>query len=287
MISSSWVPAWSDTTDGEPQHLFARRRTRRHRIAVAVVVRRRLRGRKAHRAGVEGVVEEAFHLPQLRVAGLVAHGVVAHHDAPQRRMTAEESRIHRDASLVDPIQVVGERLPVPRHALLQRGQRDTFDARHQAREVVHVLVAAGREREAAVAAEHRRDAVQWRGTRRRIPEQLRVVVRVEVDESGRHHQAIGVERAGCNLIDVADLHDASVGDRDVGSAPRCTRAVHDGAVLDEEIDAHGTWSSSGTGWRKSLDAFSHVTLRMSASETCSRPPAARSCVSGHVESACG
>ena len=46
-------------------------------------------------------------------------------------------------------------------------------------------------------------------------------------------------------------------------------------------------SFSGTGWRKSLDAFSHVTLRMSASETPSRPSAARSWVSGHVESACG
>ena len=104
-------------------------------------------------------MEEACHLRQLIVARLVADRVVAHHDAPERGMTAEEPGIDRDAALVDPIEVVAERLPVPGHALLQRGQRDALDARHQPREVVDVLVGCRREREPAVAAEHRRDAV--------------------------------------------------------------------------------------------------------------------------------
>ncbi len=232
-------------------------------------------------------MQQTFHLRHLTVARLAADRVLAHDDAPERGMTTEEPGIHGDAVLLDAIEVVGERLPVPRHTLLQCRQRDAFDPRHQARQVVDVLVAAGREREPAVPAEHGRDAVQRRRARSRVPEQLRVVVRVQVDESRRDDEAVGVDRARRGVVDIADLDDASAHDRDVGAPRRGARPVHHGAVLDEEVESHGSRSSSGTGWRKSLDAFSHVTLRMSASETSTRPSAASSCVSGHVESACG
>ncbi len=193
-------------------------------------------------------MQEPLHLRELRVGRLVPNRVVAHHDMPDRGVTAEEAGIHRDPPLLDTIEVVAEALPVPRHALLQRGQRDAFDPRHQPRQVVDVFVAAGREREAAVAAEHRRDTMQRRRAGSRIPEQLGVVVRVQVDESGRDDEAIGVDRARRRIVDVADLDNAAVANRDVGPARLRTGAVDDGAVPDDDVDiAHGMRSSSGTG----------------------------------------
>ena len=60
---------------------------------------------------------------------------------------------------------------------------------------VAVLGPGRRDREAAVAGDHGRDAVVRRRPQRRIPEHLRVVVRVDVDEAGRDRAARRVELA--------------------------------------------------------------------------------------------
>ena len=86
---------------------------------------------------------------------------------------------------VDAVEVLAEAPPVPRHAFGERGERHALDPRQHAHQVVAVLGSERRDREAAVAADHRRDAVQRRRRQRRVPEHLRVVVRVDVDEAGR------------------------------------------------------------------------------------------------------
>ena len=96
--------------------------------------------------------------------------------------------------------------------------RHALDPGEHAHQVVAVLGAERRDREAAVAADHRRDAVQRRRAQRRVPEHLRVVVRVDVDEAGRDDLAVGVDRARRGLVDVADRDDASVADADVAAA---------------------------------------------------------------------
>ena len=62
----------------------------------------------------------------------------------------------------------------------------------------------GCQREAAVAAEHRGDAVLHRRARGRVPEQLRVVVGVQVDEARRQRLPLGVNGFRGRLIDVTD-----------------------------------------------------------------------------------
>ncbi len=51
-----------------------------------------------------------------------------------------------------------------------------------------------REREAAVAADDARDAVDVARRRRRVPEELRVVVGVRVDEARGDDEPVGVDR---------------------------------------------------------------------------------------------
>ena len=83
----------------------------------------------------------------------------------------------------------------------------------------------------------RRDAVQARRRRGRVPEELRVVVRVRVDEAGRDDEAgrRRPSRSRCSSI-VADLDDAAVADTDVGPAAGRAGAVDDGAAPDHEVE---------------------------------------------------
>ena len=83
--------------------------------------------------------------------------------------------------------------PVPGQARLQRGQRHALDPRHHPRDVVDVLRRHGRQGEAAVAAEHGGHAVQRRRAGVGVPEELGVVVGVQVDEAGGDQHAGGVD----------------------------------------------------------------------------------------------
>ncbi len=75
--------------------------------------------------------------------------------------------------------------------------------------------------------------------------ELRVVVRVDVDESGCDEQPVGVDRARRVLGDRADLGDVAVAYADVGRACGRARAVDDGAALDEQVK-HGPASAYAT-----------------------------------------
>jgi hypothetical protein len=62
---------------------------------------------------------------------------------------------------------------------------------------------------------------------------------VRVDKAWRDDTTIGVYDAGCgSTANLADLGDAAVRDRDIGLIPRCSGAVDDGAVPDQQIIRH-------------------------------------------------
>ena len=193
------------------EHFVVGGPARRDRLAVAVGVRERERGGEPEPARGERVVQQRGDRVELLGRRLVADAVGAHHVAAQRAVADHEPDVERDPA-VERAEVVGERAPVPRHAVLERGERHALDLRHHPAEVVGVVGRDRREREAAVAGDHARDAVQVRRARGRVPEQLRVVVRVRVDDAGRDHEAAGVDRLGRVVGHVADLDDAAVAD---------------------------------------------------------------------------
>ena len=111
------------------------------------------------------------------------------------------------------------------HALFERGERHALDLREHAARVVGVGVVQWCEAEAAVAADHRRDAVNVRRRRERIPEELRVVVRVRVDEAGAHDETGRVEvwcAASASVPAGHDRDDASAAHSDVTCGRRAT-----------------------------------------------------------------
>ena len=122
--------------------------------------------------------------------------------------------------LVDVVEVLGEALPRPREALVQRGAGDVLDALHQFDQPLVIRRAERREADAAVAHHDRGHAVPARRCQLDVPRRLAVVVGVDVDEAGCDELAVGVELAAAACVDVSDSGDHAVVDRDVGRTYR-------------------------------------------------------------------
>src|SRR5207248_2643319 len=88
---------------------------------------------------------------------------------------------------------------------------------------VAVRRARGRDAEAAVPHHDRGDAVPGRDGEHAVPEDLRVVVRVDVDEPGRDDGTVGVEDAGGGTLHRADRRAALFGPRAYGASFAGTR----------------------------------------------------------------
>ena len=114
-----------------------------------------------------------------------------------------------------------------------------LDAGERVQEPLEVLAARRREREPAVAGDDGGDAVPRRRRRGRLEHQLRVVVRVDVDEAGREHEPVGFEHGGRRVAgDAADAPDAPVAHLHVGDRRRATRAVDDPSPPDQQVSWH-------------------------------------------------
>ena len=219
-MNSSVVPGVLAHDAAQREDLVLARVARRHHVARGVVVGARPPRREAHAARGEARVEQRAASRRCRRPS--PSPFVARSPITTRRIVEWPTmKPALSASVPSILSRYSPKLaPVPRHAFLQRADRHALDARQHVQQVVGVLGLERRDREAAVAADHGRDAVQRRRRERGVPEHLRVVVRVDVDEAGRDHLAVGVDRARRLVVDVADRGDAPVGDAEVGAPAR-------------------------------------------------------------------
>ena len=102
-----------------------------------------------------------------------------------------------------------------------------------------VVGPARRDAEAAVAGGHGRDAVEGGRVAQPVPGDLRVVVRVRVDDARRDDEPVGVDGALGPLAAVApDAHHPTVGDGDVGEPAGHAGAVDHQPAVDQEVVHH-------------------------------------------------
>ena len=159
-----------------------------------------------------------------------------------------------DAARVDGVAVAGVVVPRPRHVVDQRVGRHVLDEREHVGDRDALLVGDREQRQRAVAHQRGRDAVLRLRVARRVPEHLRVEVRVEVDEAGGDDGAGGVE-LGFAVGGEARRRSRRCGRRAPGRRPcdaGTAGAVDDGAAADEEITCmgcHGKRMAHGSGNR--------------------------------------
>src|SRR5688572_21078119 len=75
-----------------------------------------------------------------------------------------------------------------------------------------------------------------RRCRIRIPEELRVVVRMRIDEAGTQDEPVGVDRAAGGFIDITHGDDASISHPEIADEAGLTRAVDDRGSLDQMVE---------------------------------------------------
>jgi len=78
-----------------------------------------------------------------------------------------------------------------------------------------------------------------------VPQHLRVVVGVDVDEAGRDDQAGAAEPLlGLGPVEPADRRDAPVPHTDIGGAACRAGPVHDRAAGEHDVERHGQASGA-------------------------------------------
>ena len=141
------------------------------------------RGREPEGAGDQRLVEHRGHgAPFLGRGGPVPR-VLTHDEHAQRGVTDLRGDVHGARQRAERVEVFGKGRPAPRHRLGEHRRWHVFDVREHRAQPLALLGVEGRERERAVADEHRGDTVLGHRVAGGIPEERGVEVRVRVDEA--------------------------------------------------------------------------------------------------------
>ena len=102
--------------------------------------------------------------------------------APLAQWPSVRHRRILNRAALDRVEVLGERLEVPRDARREGVDVHVLDVHERAGEQLTIRRPARGDRESAVAGDDRRHTVEVRRRERRVPEDLGVVMRMDVDE---------------------------------------------------------------------------------------------------------
>ena len=153
-------------------------------------------------------------------------------------MTDIHAVVYRFRQTFDGRQIFGKGLPGPVDAGHHRFGRDILDRGQTARKPLPVFSLTRRQGKATIAHYHAGDPVPARTAAERVPGDLRIHMRVTVDEPGGDDQPVGVNGPFCRPVDAADLDDPAALDPDIGAIAGHSRTIHHRTVLDQQVEAH-------------------------------------------------
>jgi hypothetical protein len=131
--------------------------------------------------------------------------------------------------------VFGERLKLPVYAGAQRVEVHTLDDCQVPHDHVAQRHRRGHDAEAAIAYDRGCDPERGRRRQGRVPGDLRVVMRVQVDDARHQRELAGIDDLGSVLAQIADLGDAAVSHRKIGADRVVPEPVHHGGAADHEV----------------------------------------------------
>ena len=216
----------------------------RHRLAGIAVVADRHRGAEADRAGFHRLAHQLLHRADLVLRGGALGQFLAHDVEPQRRVAEQGGDVDRRAALLERVEILREGLERPgvAQAGLERLEAHALDLLERLHDQLAMDRLGRGDAEAAIADHRRGHAMPRRDAEHAIPQDLRVVVRVHIDEARRHDLAGGVDGRGGRPVGLAQGDDLAVLDADVADEARLARAVDDRAARDLQIEGHDVCS---------------------------------------------
>ena len=221
---------------GQLGHLLEARAPRRHGTVRLVDVRGGLRGREAGRARPHRLAHVVGHPGALLGSRVALRGGVPHDVAAERRVPDVDRRVDTETAVED-LEEGREGLPVPGEPAPEHTRRHALDLGEELGQPGAIGRPARGDRVAAVARHHRRDAVVAGGGPERLEGELRVVVRVHVDDAGHHDEPVGGDRPP-RARQAPDVGDHARLDADVGDPHRQARSVDHPATFDDRIEGH-------------------------------------------------
>src|SRR5262249_49398649 len=198
---------------GDAHELGGSGKGTRDRLAFRCTVENGARSGEAECACGDGFGDDIVHSGDGLGAGrFVVQAFPTHRPVAHGTMAHQTADVHAFWYGVQSLQIFAIGLPLPRHPGNDGVRWDVLDRFHQVCHVLAVLRAAGCERASTVAHHHRSDAMPAGRRCDRVPENLRVQVGVDVDESWGDDVSLGVDDAlgargnGPYLGDAITLH---------------------------------------------------------------------------------
>ena len=136
------------------------------------------------------------------------------------------------------LHVTFERVPLPGHARLEHVDRHAFQTDQIECIDLSMLRPTRRDADAAVTDNNRGDAMLGRRREDRIPADLRIIVRMNIDETRCDDVALRIDDGSRIAFNLADLRNQPIADRKVRGAAWRARAVDDETVTDNQIVGH-------------------------------------------------
>src|SRR5208337_3479963 len=207
-----------------------------HRALIPVLVEAE-RGRHGGRAGRQRIIEQRGDPGPLLLGGRTIPGRLAHHVRAEHVVPDHTGHVHREAAeLFRRGEILPVALPAPGNGHVEYVGRQVLDVAQQLLQALAVPGADRGQRERAVPDQDGGDPVLGHRVAQRIPENRRVEVRVDVDESGRDVGARRVEHPlAVRPQTRPDLRDPAGADPDIRRAGRRARTVHHEAAAYQQI----------------------------------------------------
>ena len=205
-------------------------------------------GKGVSRMPVHGEAQGAFAHGLARHLGdlldlfrrcLLLDGAFAHDVEAGGAVAHQAADIDHGAKALDGVEVAAVGLPVPRQAREDGVLRNVLHRLHHAGEEFAVFAAAGREGDAAVAEQGGGDTMPGDRGHVRIPADLGVEVRVQIDEARRDGLPAGVDFLAPVAGNFAHGGDGVAIDGNVAFERRAAGAIDDDTVANYEIVRQG------------------------------------------------
>ena len=138
----------------------------------------------------------------------------------------------------DGVEIFGKCLPCPLDPSFHDCGRDVLSLLEVAGDEVARISSCRRERKSAISHHHGCDAVPTRAGTKRVPEHLRIHMRVPINEARGDDVSLGIDLAIALGVDPPHPPYSIADDSDVGSIGGQTGSIDDRAIADYEVVPH-------------------------------------------------
>ena len=165
------------------QFLLGRRRAR-HELTIDRLVQDGPRRREADRSCAQALLNNGRHSCYLCLGRLlIGRAAITHDIRPHCTMGNLCGHIDGAVQLLQSVQILGKRLPVPGHALCQRTPWDILDTLHQPNKPVLSIGRGRRKTHTTVTHYDRGNSMPRRGRHLLIPGCLAVIMGMDIDKT--------------------------------------------------------------------------------------------------------